>query len=328
MSGVGAATGLTVAQLLDAIPDALLIHDFEGTIHGFNATVCELTDRDADALAGKVTALGLVPDDDHRRIAEAFVECRQAGRSRIVRHRILRGDGTILHVEGRAAVTTASEGEPLLVVSMRDASHLAALEEDLRAALARVEAASAAKHDVVSRFSHELRQPLNAILGFGDLLRHEDLPEPSAEAVELIVESGRRLLRTLEQVLDLARILSGVLDLDIRPVEVGRLVEAAIERAGVGSVPLIGNPATTVAVDEARVARALADLIAAAGGMAAVSVIVVGDLASVVVSGTPPDGFGVDLARGLARLHGGDAHSFVGTPDGCAFTLPLASESR
>lgn len=90
------------------------------------------------------------------------------------------------------------------------------------------EEASAAKSMFLSRTSHELRTPLNAILGFAQLLE-EDLPlGKQRDSVSLIKGAGQHLLKLINEVLEIARIESGEISLDLTPTSINPLLEEAI----------------------------------------------------------------------------------------------------
>ena len=77
--------------------------------------------------------------------------------------------------------------------------------------------------------SHELRTPLNSILGFAQLLQMDDLPGQQSDAVDHILRAGRHLLDLIDEVLDIARIESGYLELTLVPVAVDEIVSEALE---------------------------------------------------------------------------------------------------
>ena len=97
-------------------------------------------------------------------------------------------------------------------------------EEVIRQAQQVAERANAAKSEFLSRMSHELRTPLNAILGFSQVLELDRLEEPQAQGVGHILKAGRHLLTLIDEVLDIAQIESGRLDLDLTPVFIHRLL--------------------------------------------------------------------------------------------------------
>ena len=92
----------------------------------------------------------------------------------------------------------------------------------------KAERASNAKSEFLSRVSHELRTPLNAILGFGQLLELEELTSTQSQGVGQILGGGRHLLGLVDEVLDLARIERGEMDLRLEDVELGSLLAETV----------------------------------------------------------------------------------------------------
>jgi len=111
---------------------------------------------------------------------------------------------------------------------------LRATNLELQAAKIEAERANLAKSDFLSSMSHELRSPLNAILGFAQLIDSDPLrPTPrQKESLDQILQSGWYLLELINEILDLAQIESGKLSLSLEPVlleEVLRDCQAMIE---------------------------------------------------------------------------------------------------
>ncbi|MFN2507712.1 MAG: two-component regulator propeller domain-containing protein [Chthoniobacterales bacterium] len=105
---------------------------------------------------------------------------------------------------------------------------LARANAQLQVAKEQADHANAAKSEFLSRMSHELRTPLNAILGFGQLLELDDLTSQQHASVQHILNGGRHLLGLINEVLDLARIETGRLDLEIEPVRIRELITDTI----------------------------------------------------------------------------------------------------
>lgn len=100
--------------------------------------------------------------------------------------------------------------------------------EELRLATAIAEKANRAKSEFLSSMSHELRTPLNAIIGFGQLLGSdigEARPERRREFVEHVVGAGKHLLTLINEILNLARIESGHVELSVEPVLMGEVLK-------------------------------------------------------------------------------------------------------
>lgn len=89
------------------------------------------------------------------------------------------------------------------------------------------EEASASKSMFLSRTSHELRTPLNAILGFAQLLEQDLSPGKQRDSVSLIKGAGQHLLKLINEVLEIARIESGEVSLELAPTLMNSLLEEA-----------------------------------------------------------------------------------------------------
>jgi signal transduction histidine kinase len=137
--------------------------------------------------------------------------------------------------------------------SLRYAIALHRAEEDRRLLLAReqqarrdAQAANRAKDEFLATLSHELRTPLNAILGWAQLLASGHLDEPtSRRAVEIIERNTRLQAQLIDDLLDISRIVSGKLRLDMRSDHLRSIVEAAIESAA----PLAAGKPLTIATN-------------------------------------------------------------------------------
>ena len=99
-------------------------------------------------------------------------------------------------------------------------------DEKLQQAKQTAEHANQAKSRYITTVSHELRTPLNGILGYAQLLdEDQQLPEHVKHAVGVIKRGGDHLLSLIEGTLDIARIESGKLTLDVKPVRLGELLQ-------------------------------------------------------------------------------------------------------
>jgi PAS domain S-box-containing protein len=152
-----------------------------------------------------------------------------------------------------------------VAATYKDVSERLRIEAALRAA----EAADRAKSEFLSRMSHELRTPMNSVLGFAQLLRIEDLAPSQQESVDQILKAGRHLLGLLDEVLDLERIQSGHLDVNLQPVQVAAALQDAVElvqplavASGIAiDLRLGGEGNTLVRADEQRIRQVLLNLL-------------------------------------------------------------------
>jgi signal transduction histidine kinase/CheY-like chemotaxis protein len=103
-------------------------------------------------------------------------------------------------------------------------------EEALVAARDAAESASRAKSEFLASMSHELRTPLNAILGFSQLFAMDaSLPEVTRSGASEIEAAGRHLLALVSDLIDLARIEAGKLDVALEPVSLRTVLEESVD---------------------------------------------------------------------------------------------------
>ncbi len=114
-------------------------------------------------------------------------------------------------------------------ITARKQTESALLQTKLRAEQAQAEAerANLAKSEFLSRMSHELRTPLNAILGFGQLLEMDTQTDRQREQLSHILKGGKHLLDLINEVLDIARIESGKMELTLEAVSVAEVLNSA-----------------------------------------------------------------------------------------------------
>src|SRR5438046_10448281 len=107
-------------------------------------------------------------------------------------------------------------------------------EKQLEKATKAAEAANQAKSHFPAHMSHELRTPLNGILGYAQLLKRDDaLSQDQRHSVAVIEHSGEHLLTLINDVLDLAKIEAGRLDLQTSSIDLRQLLKQVVDLVAV-----------------------------------------------------------------------------------------------
>ena len=196
---------------IDALPEGVVFLDPEGRYILWNQRYAEIYHRSADLFApgrrlAETLAVGVARGDypdaigrEEAWIAERLGMMANPGQ----RHEQKLSDGRWILIEERR---TADGG---LIGVRIDITELKEQAERLSQALGEAEAANRAKSEFLSNMSHEIRTPLNGVLGLAHVLARTALDGQQGKLVNTIIESAVVLERLLSDVLDLARIESG-----------------------------------------------------------------------------------------------------------------------
>jgi PAS domain S-box-containing protein len=191
--------------------------------------------------------------------------------------RLVRPDGAAFWVSLMATVALDAKGVALQRVMLGDISDRKLLDQalqdknlELDSARQMADKANRAKSDFLSNMSHELRSPLNAILGFAQLMESSSPPPTPTQKVRIdhILQAGWYLLELINEILDLALIESGKLSMSLEPLSLGELMiecealsELQAQQQGIGiSFPQFDNPCF-VSADRTRLKQIVFNLI-------------------------------------------------------------------
>lgn len=221
----------TVASLLNAIGIAVFIIQVKGgqefTVEFVNSYYeSTFGVRNAD-LAGR-TIGDLLTEPEAAKVVANYLRCVASGRVEAYDEEIALPTGLFF---ARTMLTPLRIGGSVvrLIGTTVDLTRRRALELELATARDRAEAANDAKTSFLANMSHELRTPLNAVIGYAELLKSEVLGplgnEKYSSYAGNIMFAGQHLLEVVSDILDLARLEGGRIDLDEKITELPELLD-------------------------------------------------------------------------------------------------------
>jgi PAS domain S-box-containing protein len=181
--------------------------------------------------------VSMVHPDDRERVQGIVAASAMNGEPFTFEHRAVKPDGTVVILYSRGRVVLGSDGRAVRMLGIgHDITERKRAEEE-RVELAREQAArreaeeaNRMKDYFLATLSHELRTPINAMLGWAQLLKqstpHDDL---QARAIEAIHRNATIQAQLVSDILDVARIRSGSLSIEARPTSIRSIVEGALD---------------------------------------------------------------------------------------------------
>ncbi|NNF58927.1 MAG: PAS domain S-box protein [Rhodothermaceae bacterium] len=255
-------------SLVQNASDLTAVLDARGTMTYLSPSVERILGYTAEDLLGR-PPFDLVHPDDRRRTRLLF---RRAAMRRgdigALECRILHADGHYIYIDsvGTNLLHDANIGG--LVINARDVTERKRAETVLVQAKEQAEEVARLKSAFLANMSHEIRTPLTGILGFAGILAEEVEDEQQQEFVGLIEKSGRRLMDTLNSVLDLARLEAGRMDLMADPQalslaadDVVRLLQPLAQERGLRLTTRVLAPSVMARVDSGALDRILTNLV-------------------------------------------------------------------
>jgi len=214
--------------LVQHASDLTVVIDEAGVVTYASPSAERLFGLSAQAMVGAEPMSWVHPEDLRRiRSLDRWVRGRP-GQFGPVEFRAVRPDGPYLYVEVVGANLLDNPHVGGLVLNVRDVTERKRAEAVLVRSKEQAEEVARLKSAFLANMSHEIRTPLTGILGFTSVLAEEVTDPQQAEFVSLIEKSGRRLMDTLNSVLELARLEAGRADLASEAVCLADAVNEAV----------------------------------------------------------------------------------------------------
>ena len=271
-----------LAVTLNSIGDAVVATDAEGRVTRLNPRAEQLTGwTQAEASARPVAEIFRIINQETRQPVTIPVEAALAHGTiqGLANHTVLIArDGSECAIADSCAPIRDRDGRVVgAVLVFRDVTKEYAAQQvlqetnvNLKSAKSVAEKANLAKSEFLSSMSHELRSPLNAILGFAQLME-SDSPPPTPtqkDSLAQILQAGWHLLTLINEILDLTKIESGQVPMSQEPVSLGEvmlecqsMIEPLAKQRGIRmTFPRFGIPCF-VRADQTRVKQVLINLL-------------------------------------------------------------------
>ena len=233
----GELASFHLTALVRSSADAIVSKDLGGIIRSWNPAAEKLFGHTAAEAVGRSITIIIPPERLHEE-DEVLARIRQGRAISDFETVRVRKDGTMVDISLTVSPVRSTAGEIIGVSKIaRDISGRNRLERERMVLLAReqearaeAEAASRAKDEFLAVLSHELRTPLNAVYGWANILKSGGIDEATAaRGLDAIVRNANAQVQLIDDLLDVSRIVSGKMRLDVQHVDLASVVRAALD---------------------------------------------------------------------------------------------------
>lgn len=236
------AQGERVKAVFATSLDAVIVADAAGRVLEFNAAAEAMFGYSAADVVGKDMGPLIVPPHLREAHARGMASFRANGAHKMVgkghvRMEAMRNGGQVFPIELSLSVSQEDQS-PIFISYLRDLSAQVAAEQELLRARDDALAGEKAKAELLAVMSHEMRTPLNGMLGTMELLRQTRLTAKQQQYHRIMESSGKLLLHHVNDVLDIVRVDSGKAVITKRRVNIANLIHDIIE--GQSAVAMTG----------------------------------------------------------------------------------------
>lgn len=265
-------TGARLSTIIANSADGIVVTDRTGTILEFNPAAQSIFMLQRKDAVGKQALDLLFADGEEgeqgRTLAEAMAAMPDGREPLRMEVDARRGDATVFPAEVSIALSRPTGGN-LVVAFVRDISDRRKAQRDLTDALDRALAGEKAKAEFLAVMSHEMRTPLNGLIGSMDLLGQSGLTADQRELLAVMEKSGDILLGHVNSVLDISKAEAGAIKILEARFDIDRLIEETIaNQTGLAasrgtelSVAHLSGPLGEVVGDEGRIRQVLLNLV-------------------------------------------------------------------
>jgi PAS domain S-box-containing protein len=219
--------------IVDNSLDAIVVADLDGHIVEFNRAAERIFGYSREAALGRPMGELIVPDPLRTGTGTGMADSAEGEDRRILGKGIVqlearRASGEIFPVDVALATAEASD-DRLIIGFMRDISQRLEGETELRDARDRAIAGEKSKAELLAVMSHEMRTPLNGMLGTLELIQPDRLDDETRRYLGIVRRSGDALLSHVNDVLEISRLDADKMLIDARPFDLVALMREVID---------------------------------------------------------------------------------------------------
>jgi len=213
---------------------AVIEFDLKGRVLDVSPMMAEILDYSPEELIGEHHTRLLDPDHFDQESYMAFWAALRRGEPQRDDFARRSKTGRLVHLQASYNPVSDADGRIYKVIKFAiDLTERHALNEALREAVRKAEAATESKSMFLANMSHEIRTPMNSVIGFTDLLAQERLDEKQHHYVDTIATSARSLLHLLNDILDASKLEHGSMSIEQIDFSLAAVCEHCIDTMGV-----------------------------------------------------------------------------------------------
>ncbi len=222
------------ALLYDFAPVGYVTLDAGGYVEEMNLTAAGMLQGERDAMLRKSFA-DVAGIEDGEALAKHLACCLRERQSRTTELRARPRGGPSMVLRLTSTPVSQKDGHDFSLTALSDITESRRLERErqtlLENAREAAEAANRMKDDFLGVVSHELRTPLTAVLGWAHMMTEHPAPAPALldRGLRVMRRNAEALARIVDDILDVSRIVTGKLRVDLRPTDVAPVVHAVLE---------------------------------------------------------------------------------------------------